>query len=648
MVRELESKVRRPLVKLLQFKVRRETDYLRDDLLKSVIEAGLFLYSAGKEKWASLRDIAEVLCKEYKTCELPPKMMKKYLNELNVSKRVTIKNGTYLLSKERTNEISKTIKTRKSLQDTVLAKLTASVEEKYGKLSEKQKKLSKDNFLLFLSKYVTMKGYISTRFLSFVKEESILPLEQISTVLNDTIGEIRDSKLRRAQKDAIIGLCSEKAMIDFFYLTLQNYICFEVLSIDPECQALTREILSNRKVFLDTNVVLDVLLPEEPRHDLTKMLVQIARQLGVEMRVTLQTRYEFNFHLSKTKKAHKVMRSRVSEKAIEKMSKYGIGLLKSYYKEKKSNPALTFDGYFLMLSQTFKKGLKEQFGIELDDNPYEEINKHSEFPHFYELVERCAFIYSQFKERKVVGHDAFHLLLIKELRSKDESSNPLDYWFVTQDHSLHCVSRNLMEEGKLLSPLSVEGHVFLDVLTLFLPLSIIEETTSEISETFMKFCSSTLTYVFPSLSVSQMVMLATPWIDYDRFTADDLMDIISYKIIQDYITEPQIVPVEKIEPIPEDKIKPVVAKKIDRKLEKLEERVESLEKDKVKVERQTSYLPLFVIGIISFLLIPILGFVSSWAGFTVSETVYESLRWIAIVLILVSVFGRRVFKRISI
>jgi len=138
----LESKFRRPLVKLLQFKLRRETEYLRDDLLKNVVEAGLFLYSGGKEKWASVENVAEILCKEYKICELPPEMIKKYLRELNVSKRVTSKNGTYLLSKERTDELSKIIEARKSLQDVVLAKLTASVEEKYGKLSEEQKKLS--------------------------------------------------------------------------------------------------------------------------------------------------------------------------------------------------------------------------------------------------------------------------------------------------------------------------------------------------------------------------------------------------------------------------------------------------------------------------------------------------------------------------
>lgn len=609
--KRLESKFRRPLVKLLQFKLRRETDYLLDDLLKNVIEAGLFLYSAGKEKWARVEDVAEILCKEYKICELPPEMIKKYLSELNVSKRVTSKNGTYLLFKERTDEISKVIEERKFLQDVVLAKLTASVEEKYGKLSEEQKKLSKENFLLFLSEYLTMKGYISARFLSRVKEESILPVDQISTVLNDTTKKIRDSKLRKAQKDAIARLCSDKDMIYFFYLMLQNYICFEVLSIDPECQALTKEMVSNRKVFLDTNVVLDILLPEEPRHDLTKELVKIARQLNIEMRVTLQTRNEFRFHLSKTDRAHKVMRSRVSEKTIEKMSKYGVSLLKSFYKERKSNPALTFDGYRLMLSQTFRKELKDQFGIELDENPYDEINKHSDLRYFSELVERCAFRYAQFKEPKVVGHDAFHLLLIKELRSKYKDSNPLDYWFVTQDNSLHCVSKNLIDEGKLLSPLSVEGHVFLDVLSLFLPLLTIEETTSEISEVFMKFCSSTLTYVFPTLSISQMVIFATPWIDYDRFTPEDLIDIASDKIVQDYINEPQLVPPEKIEPIPEDKIKPVVDKKIDQKLEKLEKRVDNLEKDKVKVEKQTPYLPLFLIGIISFLLIPILGFVSS-------------------------------------
>ena len=355
-----------------------------------MIEAGLFLHSAGKEKWASVKDIAKVLCEEYEICELPPEIIKKYLNELNVSKQVTFKNGTYLLSKERADEISKAIEARKSLQDTVLAKLIASVEEKYGKLSEEQKKLSKNNFLLFLSKYLTMKGYISARFLSLIKEETILPLEQISTVLNDTIGKIRDSKLRRAQKDAIIRLCSDKDMIDFFYLMLQNYICFEVLSIDPECQALTREMLSNRKVFLDTNIVVDILLPEEPRHDLTKELIQIARQLSIDMRVTLRTRNEFKFHLSKTNRAYKVMRSRVSEKTIEKMSKYGASLLKSFYEEKKSNPTLTFDGYRLMLSQTFRKGLKDQFGIEFDDNPYGEINKHSDFPYFCELVS-CLF-----------------------------------------------------------------------------------------------------------------------------------------------------------------------------------------------------------------------------------------------------------------
>ena len=69
--------------------------------------------------------------------------------------------------------------------------------------------------------------------------------------------------------------------------------------------------------------------------------------------------------------------------------------------------------------------------------------------------------------------------------------------------------------------------------------------------------------------------------------------------------------------------------KIDQKLNRLEARVEKLEEDKVEVEKQVTYLPLFLICIISFLLIPILGFVSSWQGFTVPDAVYESLRYIA-------------------
>lgn len=528
---------RRSLIKFSQFVLNRETEDVRDDLCRSLIEMALYM----KKQRMTFNDINEILDTEYSVGKMSERRMKSSIDHLIEQKKVLVKDGLFFLSNERREEIARSIQEKKKLENAINDNLIDIVRKNYGPLSENQENQVKEIFQFFMARLFTTIGALSARTLVWGYERGEFPAKDILKIFDETSSKLKDQKLINVLKSSIIELLSKLTdpnMATYLYSTIQNYFFFEILSLDPECQLLEKKALSNTELYLDTNVILDLLLPTRSRHNLATELVKLAKDMGMSMKFTLHTRKEFIKLLASASENFTAFSNRISEKGLEKISIFDEGFIQDFFHVKASNPGLTFDGYCATFKKGLKKILEEKFDIKLDSDSHEDILNSPQLAVFNYRVAQCGKAWNLFKDEDVVVHDAFHLLLIREIRrrSKPDVFGP-KYWFITFDNSLYCVSQTL--RPRVTMPLSVRGDIWVHTMTNLLPLNIFEKERVQISKAFLGFCASSLSASFPRTNLSKLRVIAGPWMEFKWVSTEDIAEIVSKKFVEKYIREAQ-------------------------------------------------------------------------------------------------------------
>lgn len=523
---------RRALIKISQFVLNRETDEVKDNVCKSLIEMALFI---GYPQFMTLTDIIETLSREYRIPRFSDTILKTHLQELTEANKIVQRNNEFSLPDARHTKISKDIEYKNKMSTNVLNKLIEFAREKNPSLEDDSKALV-DNFQSFLASFFTFNATIAAHLLLREKRRVQMPVEDVKTILDKTLQYLRED-LGEIQKYAITKLLEsdEPDVYHYIFRTIENYVYFQILNLDPECRLIERKALSNLKLFLDTNVVLDLLLPSEPRHNFAKELVKLANRLKVRMVVTSRTKKEFIEHIQSEKDTYGRWIKRVPKKGLRKMSTFERGLIQSYFGEETRTPSLTFDGYCYTLEKGFEKMLKDRFSIESDETDYDEIYNHEDFKRFYTSVDRCAQKLNILKDEHVLIHDAFHLLLVRELRRRESDTTLFGpkYFFVTHDNSLYCVSQSHDE----IPALSVRGDIWLNAMTAILPIDIFEQEAETLEKAFGDFCSASLTIRYPKLDLNKLYIISGPWMDFDWLSTEDIVDVASSKFVKDYFED---------------------------------------------------------------------------------------------------------------
>lgn len=514
----MEKDYRRSLTKYLQFTLNRETESVREDFLVSLVEYGLFI---GKNAWMTAEDINRSLSKEFRIDTDLTQVITSYLRKLVQSGRVSSDQGKYSLQQERRNDIEKAVEHKLALESRVFQKLLSLVEEKFGSLSSSQQEQLKENFGGFLLGCSVENASVASEIFIHTGKVAQL-LRGCNRILNEVLRDVNDSALKDAQREAIVALF-EKPDQDTSELschTLQSYLYFEILGFDPECRTLERRYLSEKSLYLDTNVILDLLLPERPRYRVASQVVGNSATLGVELKYTLETRKELfgviDEYLS------------IPSESRDKIAEMHDIFLSEYHARKENNPTLTFEGYCLGLKRSFTRTMQEQFSIHLDNEPHDNIHSHQEFSKFVEVVTNQASRDYVPKTFNAVLHDSFHLLLIRELRKLVEWHTPC--WFLTFDNSLYQTSVPLIEKGLTTDPPSVCGGVWLSTVAPFLNLALVQDKQPEISRMLAEFTGLTLTRTLPTIPLHKLPKILGPWLEYDLLTTEELEDIARIKL----------------------------------------------------------------------------------------------------------------------
>jgi predicted nucleic acid-binding protein len=522
------------LGRISAFVLNRSTDNFRSELYEHLIM--MTLHEDQEDKGTTIDMIRFSMEKDLKVEKLPASLIEHALHSLiekGTVKHVKGKAGElFFLAQDERTRIN--IMKEQYFQTTNQVKKTISekIKERGISLDIVSEPIVFTTFRNFLATTLSRLGTECCYGLigSKGKETHSLQPTNVSDILDQILETVQDELLHEAERSVFIEYISrpDEALSDFLYSLAQSYFFIQVLRIDPECQALTKASLQNKKVYLDTNVIHHALTGVSTRYKSADDALKLTSALGVTTVLSDLTKEEFLFLLEKRKREFG-RDPKVPKKRFEKMSlSLEDGFLKDFLKKKSDNPNLTFDRYADRYEE-LETVLRNRYQTLFDERDHEQIFDNPEMKELTKIVTEEGIKFGLFKTDDVAKHDAFHILLIQDMRSKDKGDilGP-NYWFLTHDRSLRAVEEKFDKYEKFPS------SIFLDNWLQLLSPLLAPEQTKNARDAYLGLFASRL----PLLSrvVDEEIFLAFQgkWMDDEDLSPDDVARIIGNRYVKDY------------------------------------------------------------------------------------------------------------------
>lgn len=346
--------------------------------------------------------------------------------------------------------------------------------------------------------------------------------------LADILKKIEDEKAKQIIRNSILKTIQayRKPLAKLLYEVAKNYIGLEILKVDPDGKKWKKITLSDKSFLLDTNVLFALVLIDHPKHKVTNKVISILKDLKINLLFTKRTLQEWLEVLEKANQRFKFINS-TRPSLLKKLEDIFIY---SYFKEKESNPSITWQEYYSRMTQigllaqtknvnTFDKEPR----ISLDLKSQELLNILSNNVHRSAIKRQNEKIV---KSKQVSEHDAYHLLLTRNLTEKDLSKERgPSFWFLTFDDSLLEVDEWLNNAlgSSCLLPSSLHMDFVVPFIMPFVDLGIQHEKLSDI---FMNLIIVNLITVPNGLSASKIVEILSPWLSYRSLSDEDLENVL--------------------------------------------------------------------------------------------------------------------------
>ena len=658
------------LIRISQFVLRgEEINDVRDDLLECIFEMAIFW---GGDDKGIIKNMISKTVRDQLSIDIPERIERMILNKLLEKKRIGF-DGRYYLSDNVKLEIKQRIDRKNEIISYINIKLINRVHVLYetDEFSDEQIDYLLQIFYGFLSNLFLSRSEIASSIITGIQKE-ISELDIPRDILKKAVAEVEDIKLRKSLEKAIIDLFSEPSdtLANFLYTTNQNMIYLQILNLDPECRVLQIEELKKKTLFLDTNIVLPILCEDYPQREFIRELINLNKKIGVKLVFTYKTEEEF---LNVLENANKSYSSIDVPKNI--LKHVNDPFISSFASESRIKPQQTWEGFYYRMRRVHSL-LKNNWKIDYYDDKHEDIMNKSHFNDISKKVDSCyKEVRGGDKRKEVADHDAFHMILIKELR-KDHTPSILgpDYWFLTLDTTLFCVENTMNEllDYKDPSPASLHCDLWMDIISPFLTSNLMEGKESNLYAGYLMSHFAALPY---SLSPDTLKEIQGDWMYYDWLSSQDIVEILNERFVNSYIQKVQSLRLSgedtsdvksefneqlstKLEELVEEKIK-----LRDLKIQELEEEMKTKEKklseldvkvsemsDTISFVEQSKQFWKSVAGVFGVLIISTI-LVAFWLGIIIPDSssvpFYLGLCVIGVILFLLAIAPEQVQAKLE-
>lgn len=251
---------------------------------------------------------------------------------------------------------------------------------------------------------------------------------------------------------------------------LNSVFVYTLVSIDPECSAYLQKSISGYTLSLDTNFLYNLLgLDGAKLADSAKRLVEITIKFNFKLFVTPRTLEEFNTSLTN---AEEFLRRHPLPTQDPQLLRAGASaveeaIIKSYWQQYADEKIGLEE--FLSFYKNINSYLKE-YGIKISNHLVKTVK--SQQDELDKIIEGVK-MFAPSKNPFTAEHDAFHILLIRNIRREKEKTGVLDtkQWFLTNDRSLLRYEISLERKRKGYSAHCIQPEHLLQILRPLLPRS---------------------------------------------------------------------------------------------------------------------------------------------------------------------------------
>lgn len=584
------EQLRRALIRISQFVLRGNIEEIRGELQDNIVEMA-FYWSPRAKAGIPKEQIARVISEEFSIIKVEKSLLDDIVERLVKKGSLQIRKKRCYLSSIHRRPLGTLVKDNLYTWRRINGLIVSGTSKIYGApLSKEQKETIRTNFNSFLATLFIERADIIAKLLT-AKEVNIKKIRLPLTILANTIGYMKDFRLRSALKETIIKEFRNPSeeFATFLFRVSKNLTCIQVLNLDPECQHIERKALKEKILFLDTNMLMALLCKQIPEHKLAKECIRISQKLGIKLIYSERTLQEYRDVLKRSNIAYNHLQ--VSERFLESVDNDFIA---SFALEKKANRTLTWEGYYYRLRQP-RKLLEKEFGIGFYDKKHREI---IENPFFEEIAKTVSECYKKIKHRKkeedVAEHDAYHLLLTRELRTKETASlfGP-KHWFVTLDQTLYCVDETINKKMDYTdkTPSNVLCDIWIEMISPFLTLNVRNKKAVKL---FTEILSSRFVAMPFHINTNNLTEIQGDWVNYKWLETKDLVDVVNDKFVRQTVNQLRAArgkgePIEELTSKLEERVKVKLDSILEAKMKTLEGRVqqlESVQKDKEKLEER--------------------------------------------------------------
>jgi hypothetical protein len=518
---------REALIRISKFVIRCGIGEIRSEMQDNVVEMALFLNTES----ASLDDVLAIT-KETLLVDFPSAVLRTIVSRLQ-EKNSILYDGKYQLSPKRRNEIQQEIEGYAADFNDLSIQLSAKMRQLLSReVTPDEQALVMEGLLRFLSSVFIDRAHTLARLIAGRETPGGAPSAPPVDILDRSLQFIADNTLGQSIKSAILELLRDptESIVRFLLHLNQNLVCIEILNLDPECQAVEKAAFSRVSLLVDTNVLISLLCISSREHLLTTEVVELTKRLGTRLLVTERTLREFMDVLEDSNR--KFQSLRIPRRFYNSVDDEFIA---SYAAEKQFKPQLTWEGYYLSMKQA--QSILRSQGIELYEGDRRDIPELQSFSDIATQVSRCyAQLRDRIKRKEVAEHDAYHLILVRELRkeNKDTMIGP-SHWFLTLDQTLPCadplLTDRLSYQDKTMSTMLVDTWI-----QMIEPFLVGEVGQKQIIEVFSELLKSQFSQIPFRIGTSTILQLQGDWLNYEWLGADDIEKILGDKFVRDYMS----------------------------------------------------------------------------------------------------------------
>lgn len=371
-------------------------------------------------------------------------------NSLKRTPPLIVRSGEgYQLTEQRKEDLGKAKISYKESQRIFEDYITLSIEKEYGEqLREEDKERIKgilepilveffNKRVLELDRVRSVPRY--TMDASFEKTQ----LEEWEELIDKYLADIDfDLTTKAVIKMGIKNALPELPLYGKRYIAAvhNKVFCAKFSMPDPSIVQQEKNMLRERRIYLDTNIIIKAVFEDSREHKICKELLDLRNEFNLQIYFSDFTKEELDRQREKARKNYLLFQQKKSLQWIQRVADTDI--LRTYLKQKLSNPSLTIDS-FLSVYDSWDEYLFERYGI-LYESEFCEKTKN------IDITERD-LVYKHIKESKikkykngyrepkpeVVEHDVNEFLLghlLREKYSHDEFGSKV--WIITADRAI--------------------------------------------------------------------------------------------------------------------------------------------------------------------------------------------------------------------